>query len=111
MTFRLALAALAGMTMTLATASATAQDIAEGRRLSAQCAVCHGNDGMALRPDVPNIGGESSIYLVAQLRAFRSGQRQDETMSIIAEPLTDEEIADLAAFYAAIEIEVISVPE
>lgn len=71
-----------------------------------QCAVCHGIDGVAKMPDAPNIGGESSIYLTNQLEAFRSGERRHEQMSIIAEQLSDEDIADLAAWYASIQFEV-----
>lgn len=102
-----AASALAGTTMP----AAAQDDVAAGRRLAAQCSACHGMDGMSLRPDVPNIGGETALYLAKQLRAFRSGERHDETMSIIAGPLSDEDIANLAAYFSAIEIEVISVPE
>jgi len=77
-----------------------------GRDKARQCAVCHGIDGVAKRPDVPNIGGESEIYLKKQLEAFRSGERRHEQMSIIAEGLDDTDIADLVAWYASILFEV-----
>ncbi|HEX6979040.1 MAG TPA: cytochrome c [Alphaproteobacteria bacterium] len=79
-------------------------DPAEGRRKAARCQGCHGTDGIARMPNVPHIAGESEIYLVKQLEAFRTGQRQDPQMSIMAKDLSDADIADLAAYYARIEI-------
>ena len=60
------------------------------------CAVCHGLDGIAQVPDAPHLAGESPVYLTSQLEAFRSGERQHEQMTIIAQGLSDEDIADLA---------------
>jgi cytochrome c553 len=83
-----------------------AGDAAVGKEKAQQCAVCHGIDGVAAVPDAPNIGGESDIYLTRQLEAFRSGERRHEQMSIIAEGLSDEDIADLVAWYASLRFEV-----
>ena len=83
-----------------------AGDASAGKDKAQQCAVCHGLDGVAMRPDVPNIGGESDLYLTKQLEAFRSGERRQEEMSIVAEGLSDEDIADLAAWYASLTFEV-----
>jgi cytochrome c553 len=57
-------------------------------------------------PMAPNIAGHSDIYLVKQLRAFRSGERENPMMSVVAQGLSDAEIEDLAAWYSAIEVEV-----
>jgi len=95
--------------LALATAAAAQvpADAANGRKLAAQaCQTCHGVDGVGRMPNVPNIGGESVIYLVKQLKAFRDGERKDEVMSVVAEPLTDEQIADVAAWYATIKFNV-----
>lgn len=89
---------------------AHAADPAAGKNKAKVCQICHGIDGVGKMPNVPNIAGESEIYLTKQLKAFRSGERQDPQMSIIAKPLTDEEIANLAAWYASIEFSV-TVPE
>jgi cytochrome c553 len=86
--------------------AAAAGDPSVGKQKAQQCAVCHGIDGVATVPDAPNIAGESPIYLTKQLEAFRSGERRHEQMSIIAEHLSDEDIADLAAWYASIRFEV-----
>ena len=85
---------------------AAAADPQAGKQKAQQCAVCHGIDGVAKRPDVPNIGGESGIYLTKQLEAFRSGERRHEQMSIIAAGLSDQDIADLAAWYSSLQFEV-----
>jgi len=70
------------------------------------CAACHGVDGMSVQPDAPNLAGQPEIYLRDQLRAYRSGKRTHEVMAVIAKPLTDAEVAELAAYYSAIAIEV-----
>lgn len=85
--------------------SAVAQDARAGRDLAqTQCALCHGELGLATAPDAPNLAGENAAYIVEQLRAFRSGSRQHHQMSIIASGLTDANIADLAAWFDAIEV-------
>ena len=76
-----------------------------GRRLAAGiCSSCHGRDGIATLPEAPNLAGQNPGYVAAQLRAYRDNKRQNEQMNIVAQELTDQQIADLAAWYAAIEI-------
>jgi cytochrome c553 len=87
-----------------------AADVAAGRQKAAMCQTCHGIDGVGKLPDVPHIAGENTEYLVSQLDAFRSGERQHEQMSIIASGLSNEDIADLAAWYSSIQFTV-TVPE
>ena len=79
-------------------------DPAEGRKLAAQCKTCHGLDGIAKIPVAPNLAGESQIYIEKQLKAFRSGKREHEMMSLVAKNLTNQQISDLAAWYQSIEI-------
>ena len=83
-----------------------AGDASAGRDKAKLCVACHGIDGVARLPIAATIAGESDIYLVKQLKAFRAGERQDPQMSIIAEQLSDEDIADLAAWYSSIKISV-----
>lgn len=92
--------ALAG----LAATDARAADARTGLQKAGKCRVCHGIDGLGKMPDVPHIGGESTIYLTKQLKAFRSGERVHPVMSIIAKGLSDDDIGDLAAYYAAIKV-------
>jgi cytochrome c553 len=73
---------------------------ADGRKAAGQCRTCHGLDGFAQIPIAPHIGGEPAAYLVEQLTAFRDGTREHEMMSIVARSLSDQQIADLAAWYS-----------
>ncbi|MER0237339.1 cytochrome c [Fulvimarina sp. MAC8] len=81
-----------------------AADPAAGREKAGQCATCHGKDGIATAPDAPNLAGMSAIYTSAQLKAFKAGERQHQQMSIIAQSLSEDDIADLAAWYETIEV-------
>jgi len=76
-------------------------DAAAGRKLAGQCRTCHGLDGYARIPIAPHIGGEPAGYLGAQLRAFRDGTRTHEMMSVVAAQLSDQQIADVSAWYAS----------
>jgi cytochrome c553 len=76
-----------------------AADMAAGKSRSMQCAACHGASGHAVAPMTPNLAGQDEDYLVQQLKDFRSGARQSETMSVIAKSLSDTEIANLAAYF------------
>lgn len=82
---------------------AAAQDVAAGRTVAGMCRTCHGLDGMSRMAQAPHIGGEDEDYLAAQLHAFRAGTRQHQMMSVVAASLSDAQIADVAAFYAAHE--------
>ena len=86
---------------------ALAADAAAGKAKAKKvCAVCHGIDGVAKMPIAPHIAGESPIYIANQLKAFRSGKRVNEIMSVIAEDLSDDDIANVSAWYASIKFSV-----
>lgn len=70
------------------------------------CAVCHGINGIGVNPDVPNLAGESTLYLEKQLNAFRNGERKHEQMSIIAQGLKEEDVRELAAWYSGLKVSV-----
>lgn len=93
-----------------AAGGAQAGDVKAGRETAHKCEVCHGVDGLAKIVEAPNIAGQNEAYLVRQLNAFKSGERQNEMMAVIAPSLSDKEIADVAAYYAAIEIAVTKIP-
>ena len=86
-------------------APAVAQDAAAGRAKAAACAVCHGPLGLSSAPDAPHLAGQPAMYVAAQLRAYRSGARKHEVMAVIARPLSDEDIANIAAWFASIRVE------
>lgn len=56
-------------------------------------------------PTAPNLAGQPENYLAEQLKAYRSGKRVNEMMSLIAKPLSDDDIAALAAWYASVIVE------
>lgn len=91
---------LAGSALAESALAESHGDRSTGRRLAAQCSVCHGLDGMARIPIAPHIGGEPAEYIEHQLAAFRDGTREHEMMSIVARTLSDQQIADLAAWYS-----------
>ncbi len=76
--------------------------VAAGREKFVQCASCHGSDGRStVMEQYPKIGGQSGAYLVNALRAYRDGRRQGTyaaMMAEVAKPLTDADIANLAAY-------------
>jgi cytochrome c553 len=84
---------------------AAAADSQAGRAKAAACAVCHGQAGLSTLPNAPHLAGQPAIYLEEQLRSYRSGRRRHEQMNVVAKPLSDAEIADLAAWYSSIRIE------
>ena len=81
-----------------------AGNVATGRQKALQCQTCHGLDGLSKLPEAPNLGGQPEPYLVKSLNDFRKGVRKNDMMSLVVQPLSDQDVADLAAFYAAIEI-------
>ena len=86
-------------------------DVKAGREKAADiCAVCHGLDGLSKVPEAPNLAGQPENYLVAQLAAFKAGERQNEMMSIVIKDLSQTDIENLAAYYSAIEISVGKLP-
>jgi cytochrome c553 len=76
-----------------------------GRAKAQMCSTCHGPLGVSNMPDAPHLAGQPGIYLVEQLKAFRSGKRTHEVMNVIAKPLSDADIAELAEWYASIAVE------
>ena len=76
-----------------------------GEAKARTCAVCHGPLGIATMPDTPNIAGQPERYLSEQLKAYRSGKRSHEVMSLMAKPLSDDDIASLAAWFTSIKVE------
>jgi cytochrome c553 len=86
-------------------APAAASDAEAGRAKAQACAVCHGTLGISNTPDAPHLAGQPAIYLATQLRAYRSGARKHEVMAVMAKPLSDADINNLAAWFSAIRIE------
>lgn len=85
-------------------AQAPAGDASRGRERVQMCQGCHGIEGWRTAfPEVyhvPRLAGQHAAYLAAALQAYRSGARNHPSMRAIAATLSDQEIADLAAYYA-----------
>ena len=90
----------------LVVAAGTAQaagDASSGRAKAAVCAACHGAQGISANPQWPNLAGQKDLYLIKQLKAFREGTRVDPLMSAQAQPLSDRDIEDLAAYFSKLK--------
>ena len=83
---------------------APAGDAAKGRQKTQMCTGCHGIEGWRTAfPEVyhvPRIGGQHEAYLVKALQEYRSGERSHPSMRAIAASLSEQDMADLAAYYA-----------
>jgi cytochrome c5 len=84
-----------------AQASGTAPDIGAGKRRAAVCFACHNVDGVAKIPGVPNLAGQNRDYLANALLAYRDGKtRQNAAMNAMAAPLSDRDVANIAAYFS-----------
>jgi len=88
----------------------SAGDVKAGRTKALMCQACHGLDGLSKTPDAPSIAAQIEPYIVAQLQAYKSGARKNDAMSVVAPSLSDTDIEDLAAYFSAIEINVVKMP-
>jgi len=79
-----------------------AADAVAGKNKSAVCGTCHGTDGNSINPAWPSLAGQNQNYLSKQLTHFRDGNRKNMTMSPMAAALTDQDIADLSAYYTSL---------
>ena len=84
--------------------AAPAGNAALGAKKVYQCQGCHGIEGWKTAfPEVyhvPKLGGQKAAYLASALRAYKSGERDFPTMRAMVDPLSDADIADIAAYYA-----------
>jgi cytochrome c553 len=65
------------------------------------CVACHGNDGIGIMPEYPNLAGQHADYLEHALRSYRGGQRKNAVMAGMAAALTDQDIKELAKYYSS----------
>jgi cytochrome c553 len=102
-----ALAALGIVAICLGPATAKAADARAGRQKIVVCQACHGLDGLSKNPEAPNLAGQIEGYMVKVLKEYRSGERRNESMNIVAKDMSDEDMADVSAYYAAIQVDVL----
>lgn len=87
---------------------ASAGDPEAGKAKSAVCASCHGKDGIAQIPGYPNLAGQNEAYLEAALKAYKNKQRSGGQAAVMqgqATGLSEEDIKNLAAYYASLPAE------
>lgn len=86
--------------MLACTVAYAAGDAGAGEAKSVACAACHGPDGNSPNPEWPKLAGQHPAYLVTQLHAFKAGQRQNAMMAPMAKNLSEQDMQDLAAYFA-----------
>jgi cytochrome c553 len=101
---KLLLIASVGLLGSLGTAHAA--DATAGQAKSAVCAGCHGMDGNSMNPVWPKLAGQHANYIAKQLAEFKSGARVDPTMAGMAAPLSETDMADLAAYFSSQKVKV-----
>lgn len=73
-----------------------------GKELAIQCAACHGEKGVSSTPDFPSLAGQLATYTYKQLQDYKNGQRIHKLMTSIAAGLSDQDMADMAAWYSSL---------
>ena len=81
-------------------------DITAGQKVMVHCQGCHGKDGLGKTSYMPNIAGQKYDYLIHALMSYKLGQRKSQMMSLVVKNLSDQDIANVLAYYAAIKITV-----
>ena len=81
-------------------AFAASGDAGAGKTKAATCAACHGANGIGASDSFPNLAGQHADYIVKQLKAFKSGDRKDPLMAPMAAALSEQDMADIAAYYS-----------
>jgi len=76
-------------------------DAARGATKAVVCSACHGPNGNSTSPEWPRLAGQNAVYIVEQLRLFRSGVRNNPVMKPLASTLSDQDIDDIAVYYQA----------
>jgi len=85
----------------LSSFAAPAADIEAGKAKSTVCAACHGADGNSSSPTWPSLAGQHASYIYKQLMDFKAGRRNNPTMTGMVAALSDEDMKNLAAYYAS----------
>ncbi len=92
-----------GLFLTLTSSAAAAADaqILYTQSLAATCANCHGTQSKSLKdPSVPGLAGRPSAYIIEQMQAFKTGTREATIMHQIAKGYSDEQIKQMADYFA-----------
>lgn len=74
-----------------------------GKSKTGMCSACHGAAGISAIPTYPNLAGQKAAYIVKQLKDFKSGARKDATMPAMVAGLSEQDMADIAAYYSKLK--------
>ena len=100
-TRRITILAALAISLICVTSAAFAGNPQAGQEKAQICEACHGLDGKSVLPEYPNLAGQHESYLAKALKDYRSGLRQNAIMAGFVANLTDQDIEDLAAWYAS----------
>jgi cytochrome c553 len=82
-------------------AAAASGDASVGKKKSAPCAACHGENGVSVSPEFPNLAGQYPDYIEAALRQYQNGRRKNPIMQQQVKDLKAKDILDLAAYFSS----------
>lgn len=85
------------------TALAASGDAEAGRKKSQPCQACHGQAGISVSPDFPNLAGQNADYIVHVLRHYKNGKRKNPIMQGQVANLSDKDMLDLAAHFSSLQ--------
>lgn len=97
---KLLITTLAFLTLGAVAPTMAAGDASAGKGKAAVCAACHGADGNSPSDMFPKLAGQGEAYLIKQMSEFKSGVRENAVMAPMVATLTEQDMADLAAYYA-----------
>jgi len=83
------------------TAFAASGDATAGKKKSTPCAACHGENGVSVSPEFPNLAGQYPDYIEAALRHYQNGKRKNPIMAAQVKELSHKDILDLAAYFSS----------
>ena len=81
--------------------TSTGKAVGTAPKAGVTCVACHGNDGVGLTPDYPNLAGQHEDDIRQALHSYKSGVRKNPIMSGMAAPLTEQDIRELAKYYSS----------
>lgn len=98
---KLMLVTLAGLALVASLPVGAAGDKTAGKAKAAVCAGCHGADGNSVNPEWPKLAGQHESYIFKQLQEFKAGTRQDALMAGQVAALSEQDMQDVAAYFAS----------
>ena len=98
---RFILSAIMSVAFTVTGSAMAAGDVAAGKDKAVSCAACHGSDGNSPSDMFPKIAGQHEAYIVKQLADFKSEARKNAIMAPMVATLSEQDMADLGAFFAS----------